>query len=277
MRYGNKTRSGSQVADWLPGIDGRIAFPKVLATTITTAVADSVAHTKGAWTEVIASADDDYDGVIVMPFNNLSTNARQSLFDIGIGASGSEVVVVANSVAGATSTNGYGANRGEYYYPVSIPKGSRVAFRVQSVATSVSVQFTSAWVRTGFSSPSSLVTYGANTATSRGTNLPTDDTYVELVASTAEEFQGLVGVPLIATNNTVTAEVTYTVGIGPSGSETVLDTFLVRSQNTETGGYAFAQYPFVYYGKIPAGSRLAVKQSTGATTRDVILHGIPVT
>jgi hypothetical protein len=276
-RFGHRTETSLQVTQWLNPVDQRLSVPRRLDVSTPSVVADAIAHVKGAWTEVFASTSADASLVFVSISNSVSTTARQSLFDIGIGAAGSEQTIVANAMAGATNNNGVGGVRSDFIYLINIPAGSRVAFRMQSVVAGATATFYTTLLNNNFKSPSALVTFGANTATSRGTNMPTDDTYVELVASTTEEFQGLVGVPLIATNNTSTENTTMTVAVGPAGSEVELGTFSVRSVNTEAGGYEWRQTPFVYYGRIPAGSRIAAKQNIGRTWRDIIVHGIPAT
>lgn len=68
---------------------------------------------------------------------------------------------------------------------------------------------------------------------------------------------------------------TYTLGIGAAGSEQTLMTRLCGSNSSEIVGHLTSQSLPLFWGDIPAGSRLAVKQSVGRTYRDVILYGVP--
>jgi hypothetical protein len=49
----------------------------------------------------------------------------------------------------------------------------------------------------------------------------------------------------------------------------------MRHVAAEICTYLYTQLPFVYYGNVPAGTRLAVKQSVASSDRDVILYGVP--
>lgn len=279
--YEERSRVSRQVQRWLNNVETVLPFPKnVDVASAVTVTADATAHTKGAWTEVIASSSADADLVYLYVINSQSATATEGLLDVGIGGAGSEVVVVANAVGGsiaglAPSVGVVPGINPLQIYPVKIAAGSRVAVRIQNVIGGRTANVSVSLLSSGKSIPSSLETIGASTATSRGTNLPTSNTYVELTASTSQPFQGIVMVPCSAGATIVGEGSIYTLGIGLSGSETTLGTCYVASAATEFCGYQQNQQPFIYYGYIPQGSRLAVKQSVGKAYRDVILYGIP--
>jgi hypothetical protein len=269
------------VSQWLNPTNFINSWPDRVESTLPKLVtADVSTHTKGAWVEMIASTSAEANIILLSIINFTSNIGTQSLADIGVGPAGSEVVVVANANAGqlglsAGTTAGAAGYRPDQLFPVNIPAGSRVAVRIQSAVTSRTADVSICLLDVQPKNPSSLVTIGADTSLSRGTNLPTNDTYVELVASTTQTFRGVVMVPLSAGTGVAGERSIYTLGIGASGSEVELGTMEVASNAAEITALFWAQMPFVYYGNIPTGSRLAVKQSVGRNYRDVILYGIP--
>lgn len=91
--------------------------------TVTTGALD----TKGSWAEIASSITADIRYLVVCcRFNIVNTNF---LLDIGIGASGSEVVLVPN-------INGIN-NSSLREYEVSIPSGTRLAARAQAASSAV--------------------------------------------------------------------------------------------------------------------------------------------
>lgn len=280
-RYGGKARPGSQVQRWLNNAEVVNPWPKpVDISSAVTVTADVSIHTKGAWTEVIASSSGVADLVYLYVSNSSAAVATQGLLDVGVGAAGSEVVVISNAVGGSINlVNAVvgvtpGVNPAQIF-PVNIPAGSRVAVRIQNVVSSRTAGVSVSLLYSGQPVPSTLDTIGDNTATSRGTNLPTNDTYVELVASTSKTYRGIVMVCCTAGTVIAGESSIYALAVGGSGSEVVLGTATMASSVSEFSGYQQNQPPFIYYGYIPAGSRLAVKQSVGRAYRDVILYGIP--
>lgn len=88
------------------------------------------ANTKGAWTEFSAAIGDDYRALMAI-FGNDNDDTKPNenwLVDIGIGASGSEVVVVPD-IQLATGTAQDGPLPNGFVFPLLIPAGERVAVR----------------------------------------------------------------------------------------------------------------------------------------------------
>lgn len=265
-----------------PGSDDGIAaaLPNDVWQATATATADVTPHVKGPWTEVIASTSAAVDVLNVVCYNSFFSGAdRRALLDVGIGAAGSEVVIAANLPCGFGSNPFDGM--APILLPLNIPAGSRIAIRTQAFVTAATVAVTLIGSKSNLStaSPSSLDTLGADTATSTGVNLPTDNVYVEIVAATAQEYRALSVLPCgIGTSFGVGEPSTYTLGLGPAGFEVDAVSFVVYTSSTErvmlypaqTG--RFAGY---YRGPIPAGTRIACKQSVGRTYRNVIVVGIP--
>ena len=96
----------------------------------------ATANAKGAWTELAASTAFRWGALHMLTRHDpavTKTFGQQWVLDVGVGAAGSEVVVVPNlCVSGATYhiTGGYPIWHGPI--PVDIPAGSRVAVRAQT-------------------------------------------------------------------------------------------------------------------------------------------------
>jgi hypothetical protein len=272
-----KVWDGTQWVAATGGGSGGLQWPTVVGSAQNISVtASATPHTKGAWTELFASTPADCDLVMVWIINSSSGTATESLMDFGTGAAGAETVRIADMVAGELAASGTAPGfKPDQVYPISVTAGTRIAARLQSVASSRTAQVWMTLMSTGNSSPASLDTIGANTATSRGTNLPTSNTYVQLTASTSQAYKAIVMIPMAATNNTAAASSTYTLGYGAAGAEVTIGTLKVATNQTEFTGIVGDELAFVRYLNIPAGTRLAVKQSVGAAVRDVILYGVP--
>ena len=93
------------------------------------------ANTKGAYAQLVASTTQTIRGLIVqiLPDASYAAAPAHSLVDIAIGGAGSEQVVIPNIMHNPTETSGsvIQANNAPFYYPASIPSGSRIAARSQ--------------------------------------------------------------------------------------------------------------------------------------------------
>lgn len=255
-----------------------------------TMTSDSVAHTMGAWSEVVASTSSDIYGLIFRVTNNQTGGTDCSaLMDIGVGAAGSEVVV-----APFVDISFQGTAAGilfEHQIPVYIPSGSRIAMRCQSVRTSrsISVDFRGA-LSTDISEqrlktqwlPQSLVSYGHNTATSNLTVLTapasfnTKGAWKEIVAATSEPLQGIV---IFANAGPTTAmqasNYLVDVGLGASGSETVIAANSWFRSTTAESSFS-ESFLRMYPVDVPAGSRLSMRyQRSAAVALYASIIGIP--
>lgn len=105
-----------------------------------TAVTPAVGS-KGSWAQVISSLTNDTFGLLININSNTGAAAsRNSVIDIGIGGSGSEVVLIPNLIAGNAVIYTVGGSGLWYYFPVAIPAGTRIAVRAQgTVATAFRV------------------------------------------------------------------------------------------------------------------------------------------
>jgi len=236
-----------------------------------TVTADTAAHTKGAWTEIIASNAADTSALFIFPQNTTAANTNTStLLDIGTGAAGSETVVAGDIAIGGLSEGWLGVS---CVAPIKITNGTRVAARIQSIVTGGKTAIvdlrTLAW---GDAStvPTSLDVLGTSTATSAGTNVTTS--YTEVVASTAQAYQAIILMPSFSSTVGSNLEVTLSVATGSAGNETRIATYELRETSGENV-FAFEMPSTITDVSIPAGTRLSVK--TDVSDIWVTLIGVP--
>ena len=206
--------------------------------------------------------------------------------DIGIGAAGSEVVII-NNLSYTTKGLNY-ANAASIFIPVNIPKGTRVAVRAQSSTGNKESQLSFGFGSSGFAQPSSLGiidTYGATTATTRGISIDPGGTawtygaYIELASAITRPAKGI----FIATsgqNNSVRTLYQWRldVGIGGAGAETSIISELGMGCATGDSDIFPWVTPYIPI-RIPAGTRVALKavcSGNDATDRlfDAVLYTV---
>lgn len=285
IRYGDRSRVSSPVSGWLNELQGPWwqFFPKPPNETGSVSVAaNSSAHTKGAWTEIIASTSVDATLLLInVTAIGVSSTNTATLVDVALGSSGNEVAVVSNvAVGGAAQVAAAGTDEGLYLpLPVYIPAGSRISARIQSVVTGGKTATVRAQTFSlGRIAPSSAISIGGNTATSGGVQMSgASGTYVEVIASTAQDFSALSIVPSIESNNVVGAVLTYTLAIGAAGSEVDIDALRFQVLGTEQIA-TNRPYDFNLVARsIPSGTRLSIKHDIAANPERyaVTLIGVP--
>jgi hypothetical protein len=146
------------------------------ATPSTTSAGTSIAanasiHTKGLWTQLIASTTYDSYGFWLCANNSLSAGADTSqLLDIGVGANPNEVAILPNYLAGSRGAGGWTKF---VFIPLFIPRGTRVSARNQALISADTVHVLVMPVY-GSSRPTQRIytgcdAYGVDTADSGGT------------------------------------------------------------------------------------------------------------
>lgn len=242
-----------------------------------TVTADTAAHTKGGWSELIASTSANAS-LLEIRVTGISASGvnTATLLDIGFGASGSEVVKIENVAVG-------GAAGIWMQIPFQVPSGTRIAARIQSVITGGKTA--SVLVRTYdmgdyAAAPTSVDVIGTNTATSAGVQFGnlSQGVYQEIVASTSQAYRGMVVVGSISGTATANLTVSYTVSRGASGSEIVLRDRVDSNASAAESMNTTAPSNTLFGASIPSGSRLSVKPDTAGnitTSYASCLIGIP--
>lgn len=233
-------------------------------------VSGATANTKGAWMQILASAPQDYTGLWIQLRGATTNNA---LFDIGIGAAGSEIVLAPNLFCGPKLTqDSYGS---VFILPCSIPAGSRVAVRSQtdgvSISASINIGFFTGYLTAQY--PGNLFDIGTMLATSTGTALTIpasgSSAWVQLVASTAYDIKKFL---LFIGGAGPDTQAMIDLAVGAAGAEQIIlgGIGYLERQITgsvgQSGPSSCGPFPI----QIPAGSRISVRATfiggSGATT-----------
>lgn len=233
--------------------------------------ANATVNTKGSWVELITATTVDTAWLLVQ---FIVGNANcEVLIDIGIGAAGSEIVLIPNlSGTTATATSFYMFT---YVFPVQIPAGTRIAMRSQSDVSSgvsrVAVQCIAPGAA-GIMGCGRHEAAGVDTANSTvkqiavGGTANTDTAFSagELIAATGFDWRWM-NVCLTHQKNSAASVASWLVdiGVGASGSETVIlsDLLLYTGTGSDTGAATFA-FPV----SIAAGQRIAARARCSITT-----------
>jgi hypothetical protein len=256
-----------------------VSAKPVDASSTVTVTANSSAHTKGAWSELVASTSANASYLIVSVDLSAAATDTASLIDIGTGASGSEAALIPNVAAGGAET---ATTRCPFAFgvPIKIPSGTRLSARIQSVVTggkTAAVRVITFDMGDYAHAPTSVDVLGTSTATSEGTPMTgASGTYAEVVASTSNAYKAIVLVPSTSATSISNIAATFTLGVGASGSEVESGACIAHYTGNEEVGVT-ALCPPIMAASVPAGSRLAVKHDIAASSSfyDVTLIGIP--
>ena len=102
----------------------------------------SPADTKSAWVEIIDATTHPHQGFTLGTQPNTGSTASVDIFfDVGIGAGGSEEVIMENIWANIGGTERYAAGFPDGVLAHPIPEGSRLSVRTQTGAANRSAQF----------------------------------------------------------------------------------------------------------------------------------------
>lgn len=266
------------VRPWFAGVNYR----HISSATITLP-GPSSANAKSAWTQVFSSTASDSS---VLGFGTWAPSAPgllcSAIIDIGVGAAGSESVIVPNMLYGPLSN-------AIHHIPVFIPAGSRVAIRHQAAIANLPQNFPSFSLNSSQNqafAPASLDSIGVNLSTTLGTQLSgTSGAWTELTAATSQAYQGGIFCPgIFNTTSLSNVTVVFTVGYGAAGSETALADFSFIYASTprinDVGGASFnggRPAVFTFGAHIPAGARIVVRHnaSSGGANLTAAMMGIP--
>jgi hypothetical protein len=234
----------------------------------------SSTYTKGSWTQLIAATVYDASWIRVTICGE-GQAGRQVAVDIGIGSSGSEVPIVNNLGMGS-----YGTNQVTYFFPFSVPLGTRISARLSSSSTSDNAQaiqihlFADRYMSPGV--VSAIDTYGFSNTTNLGTLVDpggtanTKGAYSQITAATSNDCAGFMlmfdtqGIGSGVGNHVV--DFLVDLAIGTSGSEhVVLPNWLAISYCYDSKNYfPNGVTPYIPM-QIPAGTRIAARAQASTT------------
>lgn len=244
----------------------------VTASSVGTTITSGAANTKGSWTQLTASLPFDCCWVLI---EGVAGNTR-TIYDIGVGAPGSEKVIVSNLYAGTTS------QPNTWAFPLSIPSGTPVSARSQALNATVTstIRFTgfdgSITSLEGIAGADGLgITTSNTTSTTLTANASANTkatSYTTIVASTARDYLGLV-VNLQPSQTTASLNYLVDIAIGAASSEINIIPNCFLSNNTAT---AAMKKHFIIPIPIPSGTRISgrCQCSTGSDSVLVDLLGL---
>lgn len=260
-------------------ISGGTSFPFGLRGTC-----GATAHTKNTtWDELFSTAPWDVYAVEIM-FSAVAVSAVNSacLVDIGIGAAGSEAVIIPNLNAGFadTFTNGMGQR---YFFPIFIPSGTRIACTGQS-AQAGGVTYDIAMFLYGKPSKpvwtgKSVTDYGTVGASSIGATITGNQSYSlsQIIASTtkAHRYLALGFGGAGSTAFPAGGQVLTGIRVGGSGAEVgIVEN---RPLLVTVAEVVKCMLPVGAFGDFPSGSRItayAYKSFANAQNFDGIIYGV---
>jgi len=239
--------------------------------------ASGTAHTKGAWAELISSTSGESD-LLKFSLSDLTINgaAVAGLIDIGVGASGSETAIIEDIAVGSAVANFNNSGGIVVEVPIKIAAGTRISARIQSNVSSRTALMFAAVFKSNTTPliPTSVTSVGGNTATSQGVSIAANSTWTEIISSTAQDCIGFSLVPSSGEQFMGNFDVVMDIGVGASGSEQAFGSVLFRATGAETIAMRPMSEAF-FPREVPAGSRIAVRQSANTTTHYATVIAVP--
>jgi len=225
--------------------------------------ASGTINTKGSWEELFSSTAGAASYLTIYLRNFSGGTDTASLVDIGIGAAGSEQVVMPNLLGGF-----HHHLSGSVQLPFHIPSGVRVAARAQAAVasrnTGLCIDVYGGEPAPGLSVFSKMVDYGTVTGTSGGTLVApsavagTKGSWVQLTSSTSTRIDALMVMTQGSTSNQTAGIYTVDIGIGAAASETIIvPDYMARFSSGEEQLAVNPLIPLSF--NIPSGVRLAAR------------------
>lgn len=222
------------------------------------------AGSKGSWTEIYASTTANASWLVL----SVATTANNATcVDIGVGGSGSEIVIIPDLMGGLHSLSTMPGL--VYTIPVRIPKGSRIAARAQGANVRLGLQGIAPRLNTPHGTGAAEGFGQVLSNPPRGTQLTpssanTDTGWTQLVAVTSFQYEWMI----INTSNHNAAgsasdgDWLTDIAVGPSGSEMpIFEDILLRTTSSKDMGFGLAHLPL----RVPKGSRLSCRTRTTVT------------
>ncbi len=240
-------------------------------------------HSKGAYSEFIASTANDCQGLLIGAQKGEAT--EHYLLDIAIGTGGAEVDIISNIYY--KSDGRELMNQTGLWLPIHIDAGSRISGRAQSESSShvLNIHMNMVDAKGTSVGYTTCQTIGANTGTSRGTNVDsggvanTKGAWSEISSSISGNWKKVAWSSGAGGDESASedGDSLVDIGVGPAASEVVI--FGDYPAVTED---FFDKNVFETYGafpmKIDSGSRVAVRHQCSSIASDmrlidVVLYG----
>jgi hypothetical protein len=245
-----------------------------------TVTADTAAHTKGAWVELVASTSANASFLIVEVAGIVSSGVdTATLVDIGTGASGAETAIIPDVAVGSANNSNASLCTLTFSVPIKVASGTRLSARIQSLVTggkTATVRVFTFDMGDYAYAPTAVDVIGTSTATSAGTAMSgASGTWVQITASTANAYKAVVMVPSASAGAIGNIRVEYRLGTGASGSEISRGSIFATYNASEAVGL-LARTSSLITAAIPSGTRLSVRHDipSSPSVYDMTLIGI---
>lgn len=241
------------------------------------------AHTKGSWTQILASLDAPAYGLWVQIMDvGVSNQLHNVLLDIGYGPDSSNVELLLPDLdAGAAGLAAGGdVHAKHWFFPIYVPSGVALFARLQSNQTS-KVARVAVWCAQRALYPwmgGRVSAYGVDSANSRGTSVTpgagTFSAWVQLSTGTARAHRyWTVAMDALADTTLNNQDVVVELGIGPDSSN--VTTILRGAIHEDATEIITGLFPPLGYAPVPAGTPLWLRAATNAAeARGFIAYGV---
>lgn len=263
----------------LGSITNLAATPANYSSRATAVAASGSINTKGSWTQLIAAASivAPVIGISVSIANNPTSGAAvRSFFDIGVGGSGSEVVLISNLAFVGPSNASNQPGPAEIFIPVRIPAGTRVSCRHQSTSASktsnvlVTVYFGN-WAEHRTFAGAECINADTSTTSMLALTAGNSGSYGSWTNAGSTTSRTYYGGSIMAMNDTVTALSALTYVADWGWNSTACGSRWFVAQTTEAQG-SFSGSAFEF-GTIPSGTQLQIRAKCGGTA-EALQYGI---
>jgi hypothetical protein len=245
----------------------------------------TTANAYGTWTQIHAGLTYPSSWVQVNLTNNYSNNTtRNAYVDIGIGPNSGAVTTIVEKLCGTGASNSVGR---VYFMPLRIPPDTPVWARHQNTAanTIIGVQIS---VQGGNMNPGTLpyasevVCLGASTGTTIGTSISVgasgaEGSWTQIIASSTEEYAGLMVGGIFTTDTSLTASGTYCfdIGLGANPNEFTVGENVTTNYVT-TASESISSFSYPSFIGVKTGERIVVRGSCSGTadsSLSVVVYG----
>ena len=251
---------------------------QVSASTSGTVLTSSAsANAKGSYSQITSATPFHAAGIMVHVVK-VTNNTSDYLIDLAVGGSGSEQVIINNLLHAPVGFPG-----STYFFPISIPSGTRLSARLQGTAAS-----RQAWIfitlTNGHESYSRVATWGADITDSSGLAIDgggtahTKGTYAQLTSATDFAIKKLlfvVGNQVQASRAATNFLWDFAVDIGGNKQIMLADIPLHNQSSGNPSPWVLGPYDVI----LPAASNLYARTQSSVTATasrqfDLVAYGI---
>lgn len=223
-----------------------------------TTVSYGSVNVKGAWTQLSASTPHAATAIVV----NVAEQGggyEDHLMDIATGAAASEVVLIPN-----LAIAGRGAYGGSWLIPVTIPSGTRLSVRGQRSTGNNPLRCSIILINGVLPTSTAVESLGADLTGSQGTAVDpggvadTKGSWVQLIASTANDIHWLVVMCNTDADNATSQHWSVDIGTGGAGAEVVVAPDIFTALGASQG-LIEPRVTLIPVVTIPSGTRVAAR------------------